>query len=584
MKIIFAYPPGRFPTVVYDPGETWDALSGMKGITCGYFNGNVEWWRLFCSTAFVEFLSGRLPLQEIISGKLPGKFTPATLARIALLAGDALSRMQDKRNFASVERYAETLEPLSSYVRLTNFLQPEFRVTFNNGPEVNGLDYLTSSEMVEYAGRDTLLSKSIDETSVLVQKKPDLCFLSVTSPYDLLTSLILAKCLRRRYPDIYLSILSHSYENFSLDNHGDNLVKTGGVLEVVDSIVKFNFQKDKVAVDIVKELQAGRRPKGFIERSGSLSVCEPAAKDLPLVEAFSPEPIFWMRLSDKKCYWGRCVFCAQNAKHKAGGIPSEVDIDRSLSRIEKLIKRGYGYFYFCDEAVPPRLLEYLSDIIIKKKMVFKWACRCRIEPEYTEYFFRKLKAAGCYEVLFGLESVTPRVQQLMRKYDHTVDECCAKSIIDSASRAGLGIHLTFIVGFPGERLEETKATLVFLAKGLKNVRRSTYYINNFTLYAQSAVYENPGAYGIIPGVVHGDIGTACGYSFCAESMGAEDKRIWAALPELVGCVETELGWAKFHKKHETILLRDLYFNYGHGAYLKSMEHDIFIPKPADRKP
>jgi hypothetical protein len=579
MKIIFAFPPGRFPTVVNDPGVLWDRLSSREGLDCTYFDGNVAWWRKFCSPGFVESLSIKFPLQEIISGKLTGKFTPVSLAKISVLAGEALTSLQDKHTFTSVERYAKTLEPLSNYVRLMNYLQPEFSVSFNSGPEVNILDYSSSSEMIEYAGKESLLYGSIEGTLISLPQKVDVCFLSITSQYDLLTSLVLAKSLRRRYPGIYLSIISHGYENFSLESKETELNKTGAIFRSIDSIIKFNYQKNDVVPYLVRELESGRRPKGFIERTGLQLASESPATGFPRFEVFSPEPLFWMRLRDMKCYWNRCVFCVQNAKHEADGTPSETDIDRTLLRIEKLLESGYNYFYFCDEAVSPRLLEYLCAAIIKKKMVLKWACRCRIEAAYTEELFGRLKEAGCYEVLFGVESLVPRVQELMRKYQFAVKEHDVKSVIDSAARTGVGIHLTFIVGFPGERLEDAKVTLMFLSKALKHIKRATYYINNFTLFTQSAVFKSPEEYGITPGSVNGDMEISCAYAFCDESMADEDTRLQDALPELLNHVEVELGWAKFDEKHETKLLRELYFNYGHGAYLKSMEPDIFAHIP-----
>ena len=575
MKIVFAYPPGRFPTVVHDPGACWEQLSGTKDLSCEYFNGNLEWWQLFCSPRFIELFSGKFPLQELVSGKLGGKFTLANLAKIAVSAGETLKLLQAESAFTSVDRYSKALEPLSNYVRLINYLQPGLGVKYDIGPEVNGVDYTNSRAMVEYAGKETLLSTSIDRTLASLPEKVDACLLSVTSSYDLLTCLILAERLRRRYPGIYLSIISHGYENSSLDSQSEKLEKTGALFEILDSIVKFSYQKNAAVSYLVSELKSGRRPKGFIELSAQPLVLEPSGEALPRQEAFSPEPLFSMRISDKKCYWSQCAFCVQNARHEEGPTPSEQDVDLSLLRVEKLIKAGYKYFYFGDEALHPRLLEYLCRVVASKNMVFRWACRCRMEPPYDEDFFIRLKAAGCYEVLFGVESLVPRVQRLMRKYQDTVTEQDVRSVIDRVASAGLGIHLTFIVGFPGERLDETKTTLMFLAKALKNIRHATYYVNTFTLFHLSAVFRNPDDFGITAGLVPGDIGSSCGYSFRESAQAEEDQKIRDALPELLTHVGKELGWAKFENRPETKLLRDLYFNYGHGAYIKSSEPDIF---------
>lgn len=574
MKVVFFQPPGRFPTVVHDFGRSWEDLSSA-GAECLGYNANVAWWKLLCSGRYISLLSSRVPLAELLSAKLsPGAGTGA-LEKVAALAGRALSAMKDARNYTSPEIYAAAIKPFSDHIRLLNYLQPEFRITAHSGPEADGLDYSSSAALAAYAQSDTLLSASVEAAISDLPADADVCMIHVTSPQDLLCGLIAARLLRLRNPSIYLSILSHDYENFSLGGSASAMEKSGAVFCLVDSIVRFGYQRSAAALFIMESLAGGVRPAGFVADPPPPPPAPEPPGSQPLHEVFSPEPVFWTRISDKRCYWSRCTFCVQNVRRKAEETPDEMDVERVLARISGQLGRGCGHFYFCDEAVAPALLEKLCRAIAERKLAFKWACRCRIDAGYTKELFSRLKAAGCYEVLFGVESVSPRVQRLMNKYGKDMPEGDIRAVVEMAKSAGLNIHLTFLTGFPGETLEEAAATLRFAASALKDAPLATYYVNIFNLYPGSEVFKSPARYGITYEPAAGDLPAPRPYSFSDDSGRMESERLRAALPGLIAATEKELGWANLESRPEYRLCRDFYFNYGHGAFIKSAGNDIF---------
>lgn len=573
MKIAFFQPPGRFPTVVPDLGLCWENLCA-EGADCFVFNANIRWWRSICSPSYISLISERCRLQELLSGKLSPNATPDTAKKLAVRAGDSLLAMSDKANYFDSGRYAAAVKPFSDYVRLLNFLQPEFRVAVRSGPEVDGLDYSSSAALADLARKDTLLTASVEAALEGFPADADACLFYVTSPQDLLTALISARLLRRRTPGIYLSLLSHSHENFSLERSAEAIAKNGEVFGLVDSIVRFGYQKDDAALYLARSLASGVRPAGFIEGVCAQAPAAAARAPQPLAEVFAPAPVFWMRLSPKRCYWGRCSFCIQNNKHQGGQLPSASDMDAALGRISALNAVGYDYFYFWDEAVAPELLERFCVGIEKAGMRFRWGCRCRIDAGYTREFFSRLKAAGCYEILFGIESVVPRVQRLMNKYERDMEEGEIRTIVSMAKSAGLNIHLTFLTRFPGEKPGETAATVNFAQSVLCDAHLATYYFNVFKLYPGSEVFNNPGKYGITFEPPTGDIPAPCAYSFADEDARTEDARVRADLPDLLRAAESELGWARLDAKPEYRLCREFYFNYGHGSYIKAAGADI----------
>jgi hypothetical protein len=483
--------------------------------------------------------------------------------------------MRDAANYSDADRYAITLKPFSDYTRLLNYLQLEFRVSMHSGPEVDGLDYSSSSALTNYASADTLLSASVSAALVGFPADADACLLSVTSPQDLLSALIAARLLRRRTPSIYLSIISHSYENFSLDCGAAALTASSPIFGLVDSVVRFASQKDDAVLLIMRSLVGGVRPTGFIENPPAGAAFQGVVTSQSLDEVFAPAPVFWTRLSPGRCYWSRCAFCIQSAKHRGATFPSETDIDIAVERVAGLALRGCHNFYFGDEAVSPTLLERLCAAIETRKLEINWACRCRIDAGYSRELFSRLKATGCYEVLFGVESVVPRVQRLMNKYERPMDEVEIRKITDHARAAGLNVHLTFLTCFPGETLAEAAATVRFAASALKDAPLSTYYFNVFTLYPRSEVYNNPAKYGLAVSASAGDLPSPREYAFLDESARMEDAKIRGALPGLIAETEKTLGWAGFDSRPEYRLCRDLYFNYGHGALIKAAGTDIF---------
>jgi len=67
-----------------------------------------------------------------------------------------------------------------------------------------------------------------------------------------------------------------------------------------------------------------------------------------------------------------------------------------------------------------------------------------------------LKKAGCYMITFAIESASPRIQKMIKK-NLNIDK--AVENIRYASQAGLITRSFFMLGFPGETVEEIKATV-----------------------------------------------------------------------------------------------------------------------------
>lgn len=577
MKILFTIVPGCLPNLVHDPGKWWDSVSASKEHECVYFNANEVWWREFCSKAFVGVMAEKLPLAGIISKKLSASVGITGLEKLASRAGGSLEAMRAVETYASVESYVSALKPFSDYMRVFNFLSEEFSVGIQNGPVVKDLGYRETSEMLAFSRKNTILRASYRKAAERIPFRPEACFIPVTSEYDMLSAMIWTQCLKEMFPGIYVCVTDPGYENFSLDWQAESIIKTGAVFESISSIIKHSYEADRVLPLLVRDLAAGRRPSGFLRRedfAGEAPVPSGEASP-PLMRVFSPEPSFLLRLSSKGCYWNKCAFCAQHSKHDSGAAPEKVDIDAVFPRIERLAQVGYKYFYFEDEAVHPDLLGRFCDLVLSKKLDIKWGCRCRLDARHPDALLRKMKKAGCREVFFGVETVVPRVQLLMRKYAVPVPAETTRAVINATAEAGLGQHLTFITGFPGETPEEARVTADFIAQTLKDIPRVTYHIGRLNLLPQAETYRNAGNYGIIPEAFKGDLNCYCRFSFSAAGAEEANRRSEENLPQLQRDLDAALGWDEYEKTPERRLVRELYFNYAIRVFVKSQEHDIF---------
>ena len=112
---------------------------------------------------------------------------------------------------------------------------------------------------------------------------------------------------------------------------------------------------------------------------------------------------------------------------------------------------------------------------------------------------RLMRAAGCVEILFGIESFDPAVLRDMGKISgrtDTADETLA--MIRAYLDAGLFLMLSMIYDFPTESPRSRAITRAVAEKIAMDSNRTTFIFNRFGLFNTSAVYKEPSRFGIEP--------------------------------------------------------------------------------------
>lgn len=153
-----------------------------------------------------------------------------------------------------------------------------------------------------------------------------------------------------------------------------------------------------------------------------------------------------------------CTFCASKAYYGAKvrkRSPSRVVDEMSW------IKESFGIrdFLFWTESFTNNQ-EYAiatAQEMIDRDLDFRWVCNSRVDT-VSPKFLRKIKAAGCWMIGFGIESGTQEVLDAAKKNTTIAD---AVRSVRMAHEVGLEVTGHCIMGLPGETEESLQRTIDF---------------------------------------------------------------------------------------------------------------------------
>lgn len=160
----------------------------------------------------------------------------------------------------------------------------------------------------------------------------------------------------------------------------------------------------------------------------------------------------------------RCAFCINPILRQKYRFR---ETDLVLKDIERLIDLGVERIYFIDETffVNKRRLIEIVDGIEERALNFQWFGNVRADYFRTNYLnldlVLKLGKSGCKRVGIGAESGSQKILDKLKK-DITTDD-----IINAAellSQAGIKAELSFMIGLPGEKMDDAKKTLRLIKK------------------------------------------------------------------------------------------------------------------------
>lgn len=140
-----------------------------------------------------------------------------------------------------------------------------------------------------------------------------------------------------------------------------------------------------------------------------------------------------------------------------------------------------------------RHLEELCDLIIFEKIKITWNGFCRIDKKLTDELLDKMYRAGCLTIIFGIESGSQNVLNLMNKNVAVED---IYSTVKRVNNSGIQVHSQILIGYPGETWFNFFETLLMLFR-LKGLFHRIYPGIPLVIDQGSDIALNPAKYGIV---------------------------------------------------------------------------------------
>jgi radical SAM superfamily enzyme YgiQ (UPF0313 family) len=214
----------------------------------------------------------------------------------------------------------------------------------------------------------------------------------------------------------------------------------------------------------------------------------PDFSDFALTRYHSPVPVL-PYLSSRGCPWRRCAFCTHRKTYLEY---REEDPALTAKRLVLLREvHGISHFSLVDEMIHPHRMERLSSMIMHNEAEIFWSAYARPTSRFTPKVLEKAYRSGVRVLMWGVESGSRRVLDLMRKGTRIED---IDSVLGAAHNAGIW-NLAFVIfGFPTEDRSEWQDTLRLLE--FHRDRIDALSKSQFVLLEGSDIFLNPSRYGI----------------------------------------------------------------------------------------
>ena len=164
-------------------------------------------------------------------------------------------------------------------------------------------------------------------------------------------------------------------------------------------------------------------------------------------------------ITSRGCVY-HCSFCVYNKARYRCNSPEYV-----IGNIEFMLSSfDIDSIYFLDSSLGNnrRQLVSICEILIEKGLnsKFKWSANMR-SNQVDEDILKLMWKAGCRKLLYGFESGSQRILDLMKK-KCTVEQNSTAAKLHK--KLGFPYHASMIMGFPGETVKDLKLTLNWLKK------------------------------------------------------------------------------------------------------------------------
>ncbi|HQI71862.1 MAG: radical SAM protein [Smithella sp.] len=204
------------------------------------------------------------------------------------------------------------------------------------------------------------------------------------------------------------------------------------------------------------------------------------------IDAYAPHPQKYITLPNTGIFSSigcpfRCSYCSVHLVHPRFTARSPENVVREM---EECVQRyGIRDFRFFDDCltVDRKHITDICNLIICKKLKLHWNCQSRVDKVDRE-LLALMKKAGCHQITYGIETGTRKGLQLINKKT-TLEQ--AEAAIQHTKEVGLESGGSFLLGIPGETVEDIRDTIAFARKLSPDI--ATFYI--VKAYPGTALFE-----------------------------------------------------------------------------------------------
>lgn len=213
---------------------------------------------------------------------------------------------------------------------------------------------------------------------------------------------------------------------------------------------------------------------------------EPYRYDHPLT---GKQTLFLPYRVSKGCP-SRCSFCTGRLVDRYDGK----SVDKIVSEVVVLARKyGTNMFQFADASINghPRVLSDLCDRLASDFPDIRWYSYAKVNG-FDSTLLKKVKAAGCFSLFWGVESAYQPTVRLLGKRFQVEDMFC---LLDEAVAVGIKNYVHLMYNVPHESDADVES-LIRLVERYMNCDMVVFLPQRFLLEPQSLMYEQPEKYGL----------------------------------------------------------------------------------------
>lgn len=197
-------------------------------------------------------------------------------------------------------------------------------------------------------------------------------------------------------------------------------------------------------------------PRELIKNIDTLPIMD---RDIINMWDYQPSPLFYKRLPWTAIFASRgcpfcCTFCHSDRRVR---LRSNDDV---IKEIEYVIKKyGIKDLTFYDETFTlnkKRVIDFCNEII-RRKLDIVWSVNARVDTVDLG-ILHKMKEAGCWRILYGIESGVQKNLNRMKK-GITLEQ--VRKAVNLTKKVGIESYGMFMFGLPGETFELGMETIKF---------------------------------------------------------------------------------------------------------------------------